>query len=300
VRAEAFAGYSVGEYVAAALAGVFSLEDALRLVVHRARLIDALPAGVMVAVSLAADEAAALCGDQLDVAALNAPQLCVVAGAEQPAAAFEARLAERGVAFRRLDTTHAFHSRTMEPAADELTAWVREHITLSAPRLPYVSNVTGTWITEQQATDPGYWARHMCSPVRFQDGLGELLADHERLLVELGPGQSLAAFARQHPACTPERMGQIVNTLPGRHEQHNAAQTLHTAIGRLWLAGVPIDWHAYHANQRRHRIPLPTYPFQRDRYWIDTPTTTPNPGGREKSAQESNTPVTTGGSACRP
>jgi acyl transferase domain-containing protein len=324
VRAEAFAGYSVGEYVAAALAGVFSLPDALRLVVKRARLIDALPAGVMVAASLAADEAAALCGDELDVAALNAPQLCVVAGAEAPAAAFEARLAERGTAFRRLDTTHAFHSRMLAPAADELTAWVREHVTLSAPRLPYVSNVTGTWITEQQATDPGYWARHMCSPVRYQDGIAELLADDERLLVEIGPGQSLGAFVRQHPACTPERTGLIINTLPGRHEQPGATETLHAAIGRLWLAGVPIDWHAYHHNQRRRRVPLPTYPFQRDRYWIDAPAAAERePGRREtwnrvvrswfrglsgkqprathlRSAQESNRPLTTGGSACRP
>jgi acyl transferase domain-containing protein len=259
------------------LAGVFSLADALRLVVQRARLIDALPAGVMVAVSLAADEVAALCGDELDVAAVNGPQLSVVAGPEGPAAAFEARLAERGVACRRLETTHAFHSRMLVSVADELTAWVREHVSLSAPRVPYVSNVTGTWMSEHDATDPGYWARHMCSPVRFEAGVGELLADAERVLVEVGPGQSLGAFVRQHPGCAPERMGLIVSTLPGRYERGDACAALHDAIGRLWLAGVPIDWEAYHGGRRRRRIPLPTYPFQRDRYWIDAAPTPPEP-----------------------
>jgi acyl transferase domain-containing protein len=274
VRAEVLAGYSVGEYVAATLAGVLSLEDALRLVVERARLIEALPGGVMVAVSLPVAEAVQVCGDELDVAAVNGPRMCVLAGPEAAAAAAEARLAERGVAFRRLATTHAFHSRMLEPVADRLTAWVAEHVRLAAPRVPYVSNVTGTWITPEQATDPGYWARHMCATVRFQDTAGALLEDTDRLLVEVGPGQSLGALVRQHPACTTERMGLIVPTLPARQDPTDAADSLQGTLARLWLAGVSIDWHAHHGEHHRRRIPLPTYPFQRDRYWIDPPTAT--------------------------
>ncbi|HET8846433.1 MAG TPA: SDR family oxidoreductase, partial [Ktedonobacteraceae bacterium] len=139
---------------------------------------------------------------------------------------------------------------------------------LQAPRLPYLSNVTGSWITEQQATDPAYWSEHLCQTVRFADGVGTLLAEPDYLLVEVGPGFSLSSFVRQHPACGSERMKDVFSTLPTAYDQQSDQASLLTMLGKLWLMGAPIDWHALYAGERRHRVLLPTYPFERQRYWL--------------------------------
>ncbi len=270
IRPQAMLGYSLGEYVAACLAGVFSLESALRLVAERARLIEQCRQGAMLAVGLGADGARPLLGSELDVAAMNSPRACVVAGPSDAVAELHERLTGDGIAARRLDTTHAFHSRMLKPVADKLTAWIRNNVRLTAPRIPYASNVTGTWIEPEQATDPAYWARHMCEPVRFAGGAAALLAEPGRMLVEIGPGGSLASLIRQHPAYTPERAALIIATLPARHEPAGDQEALHTALARLWLCGVRIDWEAFHSQEGLHRVPLPTYPFQRQRFWIDT------------------------------
>ena len=271
VRPEAMLGYSLGEYVAACLAGVFSLPDALALVAERARLIDELPEGAMTAIARPASALAGLLGPGLDIAALNGPASCVVAGTPEAVAELERRLTADGVAARRLDTSHAFHSRMLAPAAASLTAWIRASIQLSEPRVPYLSNVTGTWITAADVADPGYWARHMCAPVRFAEGTATLLASPGQMLVEIGPGQSLGALIRSHQDFTAERSPLITGTLPARHDKADDLETVHNALARAWLRGVPVDWAAYHAGGRRHRVPLPTYPFQRKRHWIDAP-----------------------------
>jgi acyl transferase domain-containing protein len=275
LRADAMAGYSLGEYVAATFAGVLTVADALRLVAHRARLIDELPKGAMLAVSQSADRVRGILGTEagtdVDLAAVNSAEQCVLAGPPEAVARIERLLSEREVACRLLDTGHAFHSHLLAPLADNLTGWVRDTITLCAPRLPYVSNVTGTWITADEATDPGYWARHMCGTVRFAEAVGTLLADPDRILLEIGPGQSLGAFVRQHPGCSPQRMALIMPTLPARHERITGSEAVHAAQGKLWLAGADTDWDAYHEGERRHRVPLPGYPFQRERYWLDEP-----------------------------
>ncbi len=197
VRPRAMLGHSLGEYVAACLAGVFSLEDALALVAERGRLMQALPAGAMLAVPLPEAEIAPLLGPELSLAAVNGPARTVVSGPEAAIAALEAELASRGTAGRRLHTSHAFHSASMDailaPFAERVRATRR-----NAPDLPFVSNLTGTWITREEAVDPGYWARHLRGAVRFADGL----ADADRptpnaVLLEVGPGQTLASFARQ-------------------------------------------------------------------------------------------------------
>ena len=269
---DVLAGYSV-EYVAATVAGVMSWRDALSLVAFRARLIDRCPVGAMTAVSLPVARLRPLLGSGVDVAAVNAPGLCVMSGPVADVAEVERGLAAAQVAFRRLDTGHAFHSRMLLPVAQELTDWIRVNVRLAAPKIPYLSNVTGSWVRDDQALDPGYWAEHMCGPVRFADAAAELLADPDRVIVEIGPGQTLGAFIRQQPSCGASRMGLIIRTLPGQHEHVDSAETLHTAVARLWLAGVGIDWAGYHAGEARRRVPLPTYPFQRQRYWIDPPTT---------------------------
>ncbi|MGW4058213.1 SDR family NAD(P)-dependent oxidoreductase [Amycolatopsis sp. NPDC004747] len=263
-------GYSLGEYVAACLAGVLSLEHALALVSHRAELIAALPGGAMAAVPLPVEEVRArIAGTDLDVAALNGPQLTVVSGTPEAVSAFRESLGD--IPCRPLATTHAFHSRQLASLRDELTAWVSAHVTLSAPTIPYVSNVTGELVTE--APDPGYWAEHMCAPVRFDDALATLLADEDTVLLELGPGRSLGAMVRGHRACAPSRWASVIPTLPGADDPASASAALAEAAGRLWLAGVDLDWPGVRGGRGARRVGLPGYPFQRSRYWIDAPGT---------------------------
>jgi amino acid adenylation domain-containing protein len=265
VAPQALIGHSIGEYVAACLAGVFSLEDALALVAARGRLMGRLPEGAMLSVGLPAEALEARLGPELAVAAVNAPRLCVVAGPPAAVAALEQALGRDGVECRRLHTAHAFHSPALDPILEPFEALVRQ-VRLSPPRLPVVSNLTGGWLQDEQATDPAYWAQHMRQPVRFAQGLATLLEEQRLVLLEVGPGHSLAVFARQHPACGPGH--RVLHSLPHPREQAPDEAVLQTALGRLWLAGAPVDWPAVHAHEQRRRVALPTYPFERQRYWV--------------------------------
>jgi acyl transferase domain-containing protein/acyl carrier protein len=266
---QAMLGYSVGEYVAACLAGVLSLEDALKLVARRARLIQELPGGAMTAVPLSeAEVAPRLARHGLSLAALNGPAVSVASGPEEAVAVFERELAETGVVCRRLPATHAFHSSMMDAAAGPLTELVRS-VERKAPAIPYLSNVTGTWIKPEEATDAGYWARHMCGPVRFADGVAVLLREGERIFLEVGPGQGLGSFVRLHPDSDKERGRRVVASMRASHGGRPSADTLLAALGQLWIHGATVDWKAFHAGERRLRVPLPTYPFERSRHWVD-------------------------------
>ncbi|MDB4949103.1 MAG: polyketide synthase, partial [Gemmatimonadetes bacterium] len=230
-------GHSLGEYAAAATAGVLPFDAALRVVALRARLIDALPGGAMLAVPLSEEETVALLGPDLALAAVNAPAACVVSGPEPAVAALEARLEARGIVSRRLPATHAFHSPMMQPAAAALADLLSD-VELGAPSLPFVSNVTGTWAAAGEVRDPAYWVRHMVQPVRFADGVAELAADPTRIFVEVGPGQTLGAFARQ---CGASRQIVLPSIRQSYNKQPDTAFLL-GSLGRLWLAGVPVAW----------------------------------------------------------
>jgi acyl transferase domain-containing protein len=244
IRPQALAGYSLGEYVAACLAGVLSFEDALRLVARRARLIGGLPAGAMLSVSLPEEEARRLVSGSLSLAAVNGPSYSVLAGPPAAVEALAADLAARGVVAKRLPTTHAFHSRMMEPLREDLRDLLRS-VRLSPPAIPYLSNVTGTWITPEQATDPELWVRHLVEPVRFGAAIRELLAEPSRnlvpILVEVGPGQALTSLALQLADAAAPRV-----TVPTLRPSYDRRQTdtafLLSGLARLWLAGLPIDW----------------------------------------------------------
>ncbi|HLE85444.1 MAG TPA: SDR family NAD(P)-dependent oxidoreductase, partial [Thermoanaerobaculia bacterium] len=218
------------------------------------------------AVPLSEDEVEEHLDGRLSVAAVNAPGRCVVSGPGEAVAALKERLEAQGLACRPLHTSHAFHSAMMEPILAPFLERF-EGVTLSPPRLPFVSNVTGTWITAEEATDPGYWARHIRSAVRFATGVGELLAEPDRLLLEVGPGNALAALARRHPDRTPEQ--DVVASVRHPKEREDDQAHLLGALGQLWVAGAAVDWPGFYRGERRRRVSLPTYPFERQRFWID-------------------------------
>ena len=253
VRPAAMIGHSIGEYTAACLAGVFTLEDVLRLVAARGRMMQQLPPGAMLAVPLPHTEAEALLGAGLSIGAVNGPSLFVISGERVAVDALSDRLLRQGVTCRRLRTSHAFHSEMMDPILDAYAERVRE-ARPKAPEIPYLSNVTGTWITHEEAADPQYWARHLRSTVRFFEGVRELSSDPRRILVEVGPGRTA------HSA---------VSSLRHVGEHESDVDHLLGSVAKLWVAGVDVDWAGFYASERRRRVPLPTYPFERQRYWID-------------------------------
>jgi amino acid adenylation domain-containing protein/natural product biosynthesis luciferase-like monooxygenase protein len=262
VKPAAMTGHSVGEYLAGCLADVFSLGEALTLVARRAELVQAQAPGSMLAVRLPEAEIQPLLNGELSIAAINSLNLCVVSGPHLAIAKLEKQVTARGIAAKPLNTSHAFHSAMMDPVVAPFTNLLRE-TRLVSPRIPYISNVTGQWITAEEATSPEYWAGHVRQTVRFAEGAGELLKDSRRILLEVGPGQTLLQLVRQHPDRKAEQP--IISTLGTSRDQE--WPNLLAALGRLWLAGAAIDWQGFYGNERRHRIVLPTYPFERVRYW---------------------------------
>ena len=260
VRPKALLGHSIGEYVAACRAGVFSLEDALAVVAARGRLMASMPPGAMLAVQLPEAELRPKLGAKLSLAAVNGPRRCVVSGPEEAVAGLAARLEAEGIESRRLHTSHAFHSAMMDPILPELRAAVAR-VARQAPEVPFLSNLTGTWITAEQATDPGYWAEHLRGTVRFGDGLAEL---ESHLLLEVGPGTTLSTLANERPG----RETRALASLRHPDDRREDRPYLLTTLGRLFLAGAKIDWEGFWGEERRRRVPLPAYPFERKRFWI--------------------------------
>ncbi|HEX2076985.1 MAG TPA: beta-ketoacyl synthase N-terminal-like domain-containing protein [Longimicrobium sp.] len=272
---DAVIGHSLGEYAAACIAGVLPLEDALALVAGRARIIQELPGGAMLAVPLDESALRPLLPPEVSIATVNAPGLTVVSGPDEAVAALERTLADAGHTARRLPTTHAFHSAMMAPAAERLAARVAR-TWMSPPQIPMLSNVTGTWITDDEATDPAYWTRHMLGTVRFAEGIAELLAEPGRVLLEVGPGQTLSTFVRQRPRSDAEQPPlAVIPSLRYAYDRKPDAQFLAEALGRLWIAGVEPDWAAYREGERRLRVRLPTYPWEKQRYWVEAPDEAP-------------------------
>lgn len=242
IEPDGLIGYSLGEYVAATMAGVLTLKDALTLVARRAQLIQALPPGKMLAVPLSREAAAPYLSKQVSLSAHNGDALTILAGEADAILSVQQKLQSQQVACRLLDTTHAFHSHMMQGAVAELTK-LAQTITYAAPQIPYLSNVTGEWITAKQATDPTYWAQHMCQPVQYFSMLRNLLGQAQNYhLIEVGPGQSLGAFVKQHPQCKPEQYALIYPTLRYAYDQQDDHWFLLASIRKLWLSGVNLQW----------------------------------------------------------
>jgi acyl transferase domain-containing protein len=265
IRPTAMLGHSVGEYVAASLADVFSLEDGLALIAERGRLMQSMPKGAMLATSLKEDDTHAWLTPQISLAAVNGPRQCVFSGEPEAIDMLQKQLNGQGVECQLLATSHAYHSWMMDSVLEKFTRAV-EQVRLNPPQLPFISNLTGTWIKADEVTQTSYWVRQLRSTVRFSDGLEELTRNDNRVLLEVGPGHTLVGLAKQH--------GGDVRTVMGltssQNHQNDGSEYLASTVGRLWVAGVEIDWKKYYQGERRKRVPLPTYPFERQRFWIES------------------------------
>jgi acyl transferase domain-containing protein len=266
VAPAAVVGHSLGAFAAACVAGILSFAEAIELVVERGRMLQSLPAGAMLAIPLPDRDVADLLGDDLSVAAINGPAQSVVSGPAASIEALQARLAGRGVDARRLNIATGAHSSLVDPIAGAFRRRVAE-TALHEPTIAFLSDTTGTWCTPGEVTDPTYWAAHMRKTVRFSDALATLLAEPDRALLEVGPGRTLATLARQHPGLGEGHV--VVQTLPHPSDAASELNSLLGAAGHLWLAGIPISWAHLHDGQRRGRVRLPTYPFQRQRYLLE-------------------------------
>jgi acyl transferase domain-containing protein len=264
VQPQAMIGHSIGEYVAACLAGVFTLEEALPLVAARGRLMQKLAGGAMLSVPLTAEEMRPLLGEGLSLAAVNAKSLCVVSGGAEAIDQLQERLKERGITSRRLQTSHAFHSGMMDPIMEPFAELIKK-VNLREPHIPYVSNVTGNWITGTEATDPHYWVKHLRQTVLFAEGLRHFADDPKWIFLEIGPGNTLCSFAQRVKTDAHLALSSLRHPLQSTPD----AAFMLNSLGRLWMAGVRIAWSKFNAGTTHYRVPLPTYPFERQRYWIE-------------------------------
>ena len=260
----AMIGHSIGEYVAACLAGVFSLADVLMLVATRGQLMQQLPSGAMLAVALPEKKVMPMLGDKLSLAAINAPERCVVSGPSAEIENLQNRLTEQGVDCRSLHTSHAFHSQMIDSIIEPFIKLLAK-VNLNHPKIPFLSNVTGTWIIPEEATDSSYWAKHLRSSVRFADGIIELCKQPNRIFLEVGSGRTLSTLTKQQ---VQEQL--VLCSIPHLHEQKSDIGFLLNTLGHLWLYGIQVDWSGFYANQKYHRLPLPTYPFERKKYWVES------------------------------
>ncbi len=284
---QAMIGHSIGEYVAACISGVFSLSEALELVAMRGRLMQIQERGSMLAILLPEEDVKTLIHDRLSIAAINSPAQCVVSGTEYDIEKLQETLSQpsadgkKMVRCQKLETSHAFHSWMMEPVIRPLMDFLKK-IELRAPEIPFISNVTGTWITRGQVTDPAYWSTHLRHTVRFSDGIKALIAESDKILLELGPGMVLTSLARLH--FNQDTTSIALPSVRRSVEKEADYAFLLKTLGHVWIEGQKIDWKGFYQDESRMRIPLPTYPFERESYWIDAAV---KPTGDERIAGSS-------------
>jgi amino acid adenylation domain-containing protein len=263
IKPSAFIGHSIGEFVAAHLAGVFSLKDGLRLIATRGRMMSEMPRGSMLAVRAEFEKIKSLLSDDLSLAVINSPGSCVVAGPIPSIEILSKKLSELNISNKVLATSHAFHSIMMDPIVAPFEEMVKS-VKLSLPKIPIVSTVTGKWMTDENATDPSYWAGHLRSAVRFADAVATLLEDERRLVLETGPKNVTASLVRQQAKKTTVAISSL-ESIDGQSEYYSTLK----AIGQLWLNGIEIDWNAFYSTEQREKLILPTYAFEKTVLWVD-------------------------------
>ena len=268
VKADYYIGHSIGEFVAATLAGIFTLKDALELISLRGSLMSDLPSGAMLSVRCSEVEIQPLLSADLDLAVVNGPELCVVAGPDEKIDDLVATLEERGLSSSKLHTSHAFHSKMMAPAIEPFTKKL-ESMNLQPPQKTIVSTVTGSEMDAATATSVGYWAEHILQAVRFDDAIGFLQEQPGRVYLEVGPGSTLTTLATAR--AQGDSATACFSSSPHVSQSDDALHYLHQTFARLWAAGYPIDWQQQSGRDRKisRRIVLPSYPFQRKRHWVE-------------------------------
>jgi acyl transferase domain-containing protein len=266
VRPDAMIGHSLGEYVAACLSGVMSIEDALRLVSKRGELMQEARGGMAAVMMDEAEARERINGSGLSIAAVNGPQQVVISGADDAVESLIEELSREGIVCKKLKARQAFHSKMMEGAAARYVEEVRK-VALRKGEIEYISNVSGKMARAEEMTDPRYWGLQLRECVRFGDGIEELAKRPGLILLEVGPGESLSKLARQRGRRTPDEV--TISTMRNSRDVDHDSQYLATAIGKLWMAGAEVDWSGYYEGEKRRRVGLPTYPFERQRYWID-------------------------------
>ncbi len=263
---DAMIGHSIGEYVAACLAGLFTLEDVLKLVCSRGRLMQGLEKGSMLVVPLDEKIVDVYLNEELSIAGLNAPGLTVVSGNDAAIEVLINTLGEKDIETTRLHTSHAFHSSMMEPILDEFKSLFKD-ITFGEIISPYISNSSGDWAQSDEVANADYWANHLRDTVRFADGMATLMSASDAVFIECGPGHTLSTFARQ--SAEKHNGHSIIQSIRHPKQEIDDKGVALEALGRLWLAGVDIDWSLAHGNLPRRRIPLPTYAFDHQYFWIE-------------------------------
>jgi len=267
IKPSAMVGHSIGEYVAATLSGVMKLEDALRLVVLRGKLMQKLPKGSMISVNASESKIKPLLIDGISIAAVNSHETIALSGNNEGISEMKSILEKSGIKFRDIRTSHAFHSQMMEPVLSEFKIEL-EKLDLQPPVIPYQSNLTGTWIKDSEATDPSYYSKHMRYTVRFSDNISTLLGEEDKILIEVGPGNVLTTLAKNNKLST----GNIIlSTMKHPKDNISDVEKILGSLGRLWLNGINIDWKNFYSLEERLRVSLPTYPFEKKRYWLNLP-----------------------------
>ncbi len=290
---DAMMGHSIGEFAAACLAGVFSLEDAVKLVANRGRMMQELPGGSMLSVRAAEEDVAKRLPASCSIAANNGPQLCVASGPHEAIAKLQAELEKDGITCKLLVTSHAFHS----PMMDAIVAPYRkvvESVKLSAPRIPIISTVTAEWLKDEEATSSRYWSDHLRATVRFAQAVKFAWSDADRLMLEVGPRTTATTLARQQSNDTKKQAA--VSSLSDSAGNGNELTQLLKAVGGLWQSGVLVDWSKFYEREERHRIPMPTYAFERVRHWVD-PVSMIAAGGHAIASTTIEAPVPNNGDA---
>ena len=275
---DALVGHSIGEYVAACLSGVMDYKTALCLIQLRAQLMEMTEPGSMLAISGNEEAVMQLIQNHpVSIAACNTPSNTVISGAPYIIEDLKQELAAKHILAKRLNTTHAFHSLLMAPILDDFARGV-EKIEFQHPTIPFISNISGEWAQDHEVSNPEYWVNHIAQTVRFSDSLELLLESEFNVFLEIGPGSTLTQFIKEVSQNNPKLLLRNVNHRP-KHALFTPTTRTHSdtesntvqwlkVIAELWLQGVKIDWHYFNQNRTRARLPLPTYPFERQRFWI--------------------------------
>jgi len=265
IQPDSLVGHSLGEYTAACLANIMSLEDALHLVSVRGKLMQSMPEGKMLAVPLSEEAIHPWCQD-VEIAAVNTPNRCVLSGTTTAIEKIQDKLQQQGIESRLLHTSHAYHSSMMEPAMTEFMDIVKT-IHLDIPSIDIISTISGDTAMTCEITEPCYWSSQIRMTVRFADAIQTLLKKPNTIFIEIGPGNTLSSFVKPQIIRRPEF--KVVQTLPHPKKNHSSLQSVITALGQLWITGIEIDWDIFYQNECRYRVSLPTYPFERERFWVN-------------------------------